>query len=227
VPTVDEIVTPFLRHVTEAIDPIISFGQGCEGEPIMQWQRISEAITAIRSESKQGTINLNTNGSVPAWVEAICKSGLDSIRISINSAQKQLYERYYLPQGYCFEDVIESICRAREHGVFTMINYLIFPGITDQEPEVAALLKIIGNTRPNLIHFKNLNIDPHRYMTAMGLPRNKPGIGIKTVKQILQQEFPDLQFGYYNRTRESFFSTPLPREHDKPPQYCKEKKNVS
>jgi len=205
VPDVEEIVAPFVRHLNEAPDPIISFGQGCEGEPTMQWQRICEAITAIRTETDRGTINLNTNGSIPARVEAICRSGLDSIRISLNSARKELYDRYYCPQNYCFDDVVEAIKIAGDNGVFTMINYLIFPGITDQKEEVAALVKIIERTRPNLVHFKNLNIDPHLYLKAMCSP-SRPGIGIKKVKELLAKEFPYLQFGYYNRTRENFFT---------------------
>jgi molybdenum cofactor biosynthesis enzyme MoaA len=138
-------------------------------------------------------------------VEAICRSGLDSIRISLNSARKELYDRYYCPQNYCFEDVVESLRRAREHEVFTMINYLIFPGITDQQEEVEALVRIIEETQPHLIHFKNLNIDPQLYLKAMG-SSPQPGIGVKKVKEILAKEFPSLQFGYYNRTRENFFT---------------------
>jgi hypothetical protein len=30
-------------------------------------------------------------------------------------------------------------------------------------------------------------------------------MGIKKVKTILETEFPEIQFGYYNRTKESFF----------------------
>ena len=148
---------------------------------------------------------MNTNGSVPAWVEAICKSGLDSIRISLSSARKDLYDKYYRPQNYSFADVVESIRRARERGVFTMINYLIFPGITDQREEVEALVKIIEETQPHLIHFKNLNIDPDFYLKAMDAT-GEAGIGIRKVKEILAAEFPQLQFGYYNRTKENFLT---------------------
>jgi wyosine [tRNA(Phe)-imidazoG37] synthetase (radical SAM superfamily) len=204
VPELHEITAPFIQHLDEAEDPIISFGQGCEGEPIIQWKTISKAISAIRKKTDKGTINLNTNGSVPKWISAICKSGLDSIRISISSARQDLYNRYYLPRRYCFEDVIESIRTAREHGVFTMVNYLVFPGITDQKEEVEAIRNLIERTRPHLIHFKNLNIDPDFYLKAMGEPA-RPGIGIKKVKTILETEFPEIQFGYYNRTKESFF----------------------
>jgi len=118
VPDLAEIVGPFVRHLNEAADPIVSFGQGCEGEPLIQWRRISEAVRAIRGETGRGTINLNTNGSVPRFVEAICKSGLDSIRVSLSSARPELYDRYYRPAGYGFADVVESLRIARERGVF-------------------------------------------------------------------------------------------------------------
>ena len=204
VPDLHEITEPFIRHLNEAEDPIISFGQGCEGEPVLQWKRISAAIAAIRKKTGRGTINLNTNGSVPGFVDAICKSGLDSIRISLCSARKELYSSYYRPRGYAFEDVAESIRLAGACGVFTMINYLIFPGITDQEAEVEALCRLIRKTKPCLIHFKNLNIDPDFYLKAVGATSER-GIGIKKVKALLEKEFPWLQFGYYNRTKESFF----------------------
>ncbi|MCX8044156.1 MAG: radical SAM protein, partial [Desulfobacterota bacterium] len=58
-------------------------------------------------------------------------------------------------------------------------------------------------TKPHLIHFKNLNIDPDFYLASMGEPP-EPGIGIDTVKKILHEEFPWLRFGYFNRTKESF-----------------------
>lgn len=201
VPNLEEITGPFIRHLQDAPDAIVSFGQGCEGEPILQWKRIRDSIRAFREATDRGTINLNTNGSVPRYVEAICKSGLDSIRISLNSSRKALYLRYYRPRGYRFEDVISSMKCASENGIFTMINYLIFPGITDQKREVEALCKLICKTRPHLIHFKNLNIDPDYYLNAMGKPQ-EPGIGIGTVKRILQEEFPHLRFGYFNRTKE-------------------------
>ena len=204
VPSVEEITVPFAAHLNSAQDAIVSFGQGCEGEPIMQWKTISEAIARIRSETSKGTINLNTNASVPAWVDTICESGLDSIRISINSARKELYTRYYRPRGYCFEDVLESIRVARQHDVFTMINYLVFPGITDQPEELKAMIKLIEKTRPHLIHLKNLNIDPDFYIKEMNVPMEE-GMGMDRVMEILQDKFPELQFGYYNRTRESFF----------------------
>ena len=42
--------------------------------------------------------------------------GLDSIRISLNSARPDFYRAYYRPRGYDFEDVVASIALARAMG---------------------------------------------------------------------------------------------------------------
>ncbi|MCK4423827.1 MAG: hypothetical protein KAV18_07145 [Candidatus Omnitrophica bacterium] len=48
--------------------PVVSFGQGCEGEPLLVYKTLSQAIKLIRKQTKKGTINLNTNASRP-WPE--------------------------------------------------------------------------------------------------------------------------------------------------------------
>jgi len=203
VPTCEELVSPFADHLNCAPDPIISFGQGCEGEPLLQADLLCEVTSTIRDHTAEGTINLNTNGSLPAMVARLCDSGLDSIRISINSARQDLYDRYYHPRGYGFQDVCESIRQASSRGIFTMINYLVFPGITDDANEFKALCRIIDQTEPDLIHFKNLNIDPAMYLKRMNAASD-PGLGINTVRDMLAERFPALQFGYFNRTRQDF-----------------------
>lgn len=205
VPDMDEICPPFTEHLETAPDPIISFGQGCEGEPILQWRLICSSIEKIRSLTDRGTINLNTNGSKPDTIQQICNSGLDSIRISLNSARRQLYDLYYRPVGYRFEDVSESIKRSSSQGVFTMINYLVFPGLTDTQDELEAFIKLIDKTSPNMIHFKNLNIDPDWYQKELKFEGGK-SIGLKKVLHQIQKEFPEIQFGYYNRTKENFYN---------------------
>ncbi len=206
VPELDEITPLFTEHLKNAEDAIISFGQGCEGEPLMQWELILSSIKKIRAETKAGTINLNTNGSKPDKIRLICKNGLDSIRISLNSARKQLYNLYYRPVGYRFEDVCESIKTSADLGTFTMINYLVFPGLNDTEREIEKFIKIIDSTSPHMIHFKNLNIDPDWYQKELKFV-NEKSIGLKGVVNILGKEFPEIQFGYYNRTKQNFYKT--------------------
>jgi len=128
----------------------------------------------------------------------IIESGLDSIRISLNSARPELYRAYYRPKGYDFEDVVESISLSRQMDVYTMINYLVFPGITDQEEELSALFKLIRKTGVNFLHLKNLCVDPQYYLDEMPAGRSD-AIGMKKMISILRKEFPDLELGYFNQ----------------------------
>jgi len=48
-PTAEEIVEFTVPHLETAPYPIVSFGQGCEGEPLLMWETIREAI--MKSES--------------------------------------------------------------------------------------------------------------------------------------------------------------------------------
>ncbi|MCE3281791.1 MAG: Radical domain protein, partial [Chitinophagaceae bacterium] len=81
-PTVEEIVEFTVPHLMHAQYPIISFGQGCEGEPLLMWDVIAGSIKEIRKHTKRGSININTNGSNPKSVQALCEAGLDSMRVS-------------------------------------------------------------------------------------------------------------------------------------------------
>jgi pyruvate-formate lyase-activating enzyme len=197
-PSKEEIVSVAVNHLNQAPEAIVSFGQGCEGEPLTEYELVADSIKEIRRRTSQGTINLNTNGSWPERIRLLIQSGLDSIRISLNSAQPEFYEAYYRPKGYDFEDVVASIALSREMGLYTMINYLIFPGLTDQERESHALRELIQKTGINFIHLKNLNIDPQLYLEEM--PEVKSvALGMKKMVAILKQEFPDIELGYFNR----------------------------
>jgi pyruvate-formate lyase-activating enzyme len=197
-PSKEEIVTLALRHLDHAAEAIVSFGQGCEGEPLTEHVLIAESIREIRKRTDRGTINLNTNGSWPERIRLIAASGLDSVRISINSARPALYRAYYRPKGYDFNDVIRSISLAGELNLYTMINYLVFPGISDQEEEIEALIALIRNTGLNFVHLKNLCIDPRLYLKQIPF-KESPGLGMKKMVSILEQEFPDLELGYFNQ----------------------------
>ena len=108
-PTAEEIVEFTVPHLETADFPIVSFGQGCEGEPLLMWETLRESIIEIRKHTSKGSININTNGSKPAAVKMLCEAGLNSIRVSTNSARKEIYTPYYRPNNYEFEDIIESL----------------------------------------------------------------------------------------------------------------------
>src|SRR5262249_11222381 len=107
---------------------MISFGQGCEGEPLTRARAIGEAIAAIRAKTGRGSININTNASLPGALKTLLACGLDAVRISLNSANPRLYEAYYQPRGYRWQDVEASIAVAREHNAYVALNLLLFPG---------------------------------------------------------------------------------------------------
>ncbi len=198
VPSKNEIVSLAVGHLERAPEAIVSFGQGCEGEPLTCYRLIADSIREIRMRTSKGTINLNTNGSMPDRIQEIIENGLDSIRISLNSFRPELYQAYYRPKGYGLDNVIRSISLAREMGIYTMINYLVFPGITDQKEEIDVLKEVIKETGVNFLHFKNLCIDPHLYIRSLPAG-DSPAVGMKNLAYMLRKEFPDLEIGYFNQ----------------------------
>jgi pyruvate-formate lyase-activating enzyme len=197
-PTAEEIVEFTVPHLETAPYPIVSFGQGCEGEPLLMWETIREAIIEIRKHTPKGSININTNGSMPKALKALCEVGLNSIRVSTNSAQKSIYTPYYRPNNYEFEDIVESLKVMNSYGGWTSINYFVFPGMTDTEAEYEALRKLIKETGLKMIQWRNFNIDPDWYLGKIGVTETGEFMGVKQLQDLIREEFPDLKYGYFN-----------------------------
>ncbi len=197
-PTAQEIIEYTVPHLETAPYPIVSFGQGCEGEPLLMWETIRESIIEIRKHTKKGSININTNGSKPAAVRALCEAGLDSIRVSTNSARPEIYLPYYRPNNYQFEDIIESLKVVRDFGGWTSINYFVFPGMTDSVAEYEALRKLIIDTDLKMIQWRNFNIDPDWYLGKIGVVDGGEILGMKQMMELIREEFPELKYGYFN-----------------------------
>lgn len=197
-PTVDEIIQYAIPHLENVPDSIVSFGQGCEGEPLLMWETIRDAIKAIRDKTDKGSININTNGSMPKAVEALCKAGLNSIRVSVNSVRKEVYTNYYLPNNYTFEAIAESIKTVRKYGGWASLNYFVFPGMTDAVTEYEALRQFIKETDLNMIQWRNFNIDPDWYLNKIKAVDTNEVIGIKEMMRKIKEEFPSIVYGYFN-----------------------------
>lgn len=197
-PTVDEILEIAVPHLEQAPRAVVSFGQGCEGDPLSEAKLLEEAIRAIRKSTAKGTINLNTNASRPAAIERLFAAGLDSIRVSLNSARPEVYRAYFRPRGYGFEDVVASLDVARAAGKFASLNYFVFPGVTDDPAEVRALELLMRRVKPRLIQWRNLNIDPDWYWQVVAPLATGEGIGVGTVMDRLRKKFPRLRCGYFN-----------------------------
>lgn len=201
-PTPEEIAETAMFHIERAKHPVVSFGQGCEGEPLMVGDVLCEAIKIIRRKTDKGIINLNTNGSMPEVVEKLFNVGLDSIRVSINSTRKEIYERYYQPVKYSFDNVLETLSLGKKYNRWVSINYFVFPGLTDDINEYEATRKILREIKINMIQWRNLNIDPDWYLDLLKdllkISSTNISLGVKNTMALLKKEFPYLHYGYFN-----------------------------
>jgi pyruvate-formate lyase-activating enzyme len=197
-PSEDEIITAAVAHLETAEDAIFSFGQGCEGEPLLQFRLIERAIRGVRARTQRGTLNINTNASNPHALARLYAAGLDSLRASTISARRETYDAYYRPIGYTFEHVRKSLLLARDAGVYSSINLLCFPGLIDCEDEIAALVDFVRETGVRLVQLRNLNIDPEVLWPRVSRPAGKP-LGMRAVIETLRREASDVEIGNFSR----------------------------
>ncbi len=204
-PTPEEIAEVALAHIEKVKRAVVSFGQGCEGDPLLAAKVIGPAIARIRKKTDRGTINMNTNASRPDILEKLFDIGLDGIRVSANSFQSACYRAYFRPNGYQFDDVLRSIKLALSRNRFVAINYLNCPGFTDSPEELAALTAFIRQYPVHMIQWRNLNFDPLQYWQIMsGTTPLSPPLGVHRLLQTVRERFPGLQHGYFNPPRETW-----------------------
>ncbi|MDA8211395.1 MAG: radical SAM protein [Clostridia bacterium] len=197
-PTVEEIIQVGLPHLEEAPEGIISFGQGCEGEPSLAVRVVAPAVSTLRSQTSKGTININTNAGLRPAIREICQAGLDAMRVSVIGPSEEVYNSYYRPRDYNLNNVAESIKIAKAHGVYVSLNLLTLPGLTDREGEIEALIQLVQATVVDLIQFRNLNIDPDQFLPLLP-PRDDEILGITELIRILKRELPNTALGSFSR----------------------------
>lgn len=197
VPTVDEVAAVGIYHLSGAPQPIVSFGQGCEGEPSLEAGTIAAAITAIRAKTARGMVNINTNAGFTAGICEIAAAGLDSMRVSVVSARPEVHKAYYR-SAYGLDDVRASIAAAKERGVHVSLNMLLLPGLNDRPEELAAWEEFIAATGVDMIQLRNLNIDPERLWAALPA-ETAPSVGVKAFLRRLAERFPSVRLGSFSR----------------------------
>ena len=159
-----------IHHLERVQDGIVSFGQGCEGEPLLRATVIAAAIEMMRARCPNGTINLNTNGSLPRSLARLIDAGLQAVRISLNSFRPAVYAAYYRPTGYELGDVLASIELASRAGLRVSLNYLTHPGVTDERAEIEAMDAFLSANPVAMIQTRTLNIDHEVYFGRVGRP---------------------------------------------------------
>ncbi len=165
-----------VHHLERVPNGIVSFGQGCEGEPLLRSIAIARAITMIRASRSNGVINLNTNGSLPSALRRCIDAGLQAVRVSLNSFRPRVYAAYYRPIGYALDDVFASIRMACDAGLRVSLNLLTHPGITDDREELEAMREFLGSVSVDMIQTRTLNIDPEWYFDTVGRPTEPTGM---------------------------------------------------
>jgi pyruvate-formate lyase-activating enzyme len=204
-PSAEEIAEVALAHIKRVKKSVVSFGQGCEGDPLLAADVIEPAIALIRARTGRGTIHLNTNAGLPRNLRRLIDAGLDSIRVSMNSVREDCYHAYFRPKGYRFADVLKSIAFALESGIFVAVNYLNCPGFTDTLREIEALRRFLNRYPIQMIQWRNLNFDPLRYLKAMNrAASNGKPLGMQSLLEQIRREFPHLKNGYFNPPKEKF-----------------------
>jgi pyruvate-formate lyase-activating enzyme len=174
--SVRDMAAVAIHHLEHVEDGIVSFGQGCEGEPLLRSIAIARTIEKIRAKRSNGTVNLNTNGSQPAALERCIEAGLGAVRISLNSFRPRVYAAYYRPTGYGLDEVLESVRIATARNLRVSLNLLTHPGVTDDEEEIAAMEAFLRDCPVAMVQTRTLNIDPGIYFDRVGRPRAPVGM---------------------------------------------------
>jgi hypothetical protein len=81
------------------------------------------------------------------------------------------------------------------------LNYLVFPGFFDQEPEVDALCDLIERCDVQMLQLRNINIDPDAYARIMLVEdedlRSQRPAGVEEAIAHISDCFPNLSIGNF------------------------------
>ena len=195
-PTAEEIAALGIYHLSSAPEGIVSFGQGCEGEPSLAADTIAESLRRIRVQTAAGQINMNSNAGYTAGIKKIVDAGLDSLRVSIISADSANYAAYYRSQ-YALEAVKDSLRYALEKKVYVSLNLLYFPGFSDRVDEASSWRAFLWELPVQMIQVRNLNLDPDVFWDIVPHTEEK-ALGTRQFFRILQEARPHLVIGSFS-----------------------------
>ena len=196
-PTADELADLARFHLSGTDGRIVSFGQGCEGEPLTRGEALVRATARIRREHPDATIHINTNGSRPGTLRRLVDAGLNSVRISAISFTDAIFRAYYRPLDYTLDHVIACGRVVASSGGQVCLNLLTFPGITDLPEEIDHTIAACRDMGVHQIQWRSLNVDHDWLMDVV--PPVGEGLGMAAVLGRIVTDLPEVANGNFTR----------------------------
>ncbi len=200
-PTAAELAGMADFHLGGPDAGIVSFGQGCEGEPLTRDDVLADAVAEIRRAHPAATIHVNTNGSRPRTLQRLIDAGCNSVRISAISFNDPIFRAYYRPVGYSIDDVLECGKVMSGSGGQVCVNLLTFPGVTDSEAELERTAEAVTAMGASQIQWRSLNCD-HDWLVEVLAQRGllpEDGIGLAAAYRRLVERLPGVSHGNFTR----------------------------
>jgi pyruvate-formate lyase-activating enzyme len=200
-PTAEELWGMADFHLGGADAGIVSFGQGCEGEPLTRDDVLARAVDLIRRDHPTATIHVNTNGSRPLVLQRLIDAGCNSVRISAISFTDPVFRAYYRPVGYSIEDVVECGRVMSRSGGQVCMNLLTFPGLTDATDELDHTAAAAVDMGAHQIQWRSLNCDHDWLVDVLGARDLLPaeGMGLAGAYRHLVERLPGVTHGNFTR----------------------------
>jgi pyruvate-formate lyase-activating enzyme len=200
-PTATELVELADYHLGGREAAIVSFGQGCEGEPLTRDDALVEATREIRRLHPDATVHINTNGSKPHVLRELIEAGCNSVRISAISFTDNIFRAYYRPIGYTLDDVVACGRVMADAGGQVCINLLTVPGLSDAPDEIEQTVRYAREMGVHQIQWRSLNVD-HDWL--IDVLRNRghaldAGIGMAAALQEAREQLPGVEHGNFTR----------------------------
>ena len=200
-PTAAELETLAAYHLGGRDAAIVSFGQGCEGEPLTRDSVLVEATRRIRRDHPGATIHINTNGSKPHVLRELVEAGCNSVRVSAISFTDSVFRAYYRPVGYTLDDVVECGRVVRDAGGQVCLNLLTFPGLTDTAEELDRTAAACREMGVHQVQWRSLNVD-HDWLLEVLRRRGLAldgGMGMGAAHALLRSLLPGVEHGNFTR----------------------------
>ena len=154
---------------------------------------LGDAIRNFRSTFPGSHIQLNLPSIPKNALTDLCEAGLDSLQLTINSAQASFYEAFHKQAGYKLDGITSAFREMKSRGGAAILNYLVFPGLTDHPQEMTAFSQLLSQTKIDKVTLQNMEIDPEWYMDELAiLTLERKQVGISNWLKHIREDFPQL-----------------------------------